>query len=115
MNSDWVGCRGSQPQYGSYPCGLWSLWHTLTIAQAARADSQTGWANQPDRVGQRGRTDPKEVLLAMKDFIQQFFGCRDCARHFDQTIEQVRILTLNTWVFLILSVTQGDRNSERKS
>ncbi len=75
-NPEWLGCRGSQPQYGSYPCGLWTLWHTLTLGQAARADLA-------------GRTDPKEVLLAMKGFIHSFFGCRDCARHFDQTIEQV--------------------------
>jgi thiol oxidase len=75
-----LGCRGSQAQFGGYPCGLWSLWHTLTLAQAAaatRLDPRTG------------PSDPKEVLMAMKGFIQEFFGCRDCARHFDQTIEQV--------------------------
>ena len=25
----------SPPRYGGYPCGLWSLWHSLTISQAA--------------------------------------------------------------------------------
>ncbi len=71
-----MGCRGSEAQFGGYPCGLWSLWHTLTLAQAARATTTNP-------------SDPKEVLLTMKGFIQEFFGCRDCARHFDQTIEQV--------------------------
>ena len=52
--SDWIGCKGSQARcilsqysgtiisswlfmlrYGGYPCGLWSLWHSLTISQAA--------------------------------------------------------------------------------
>eukprot|EP00092_Neocalanus_flemingeri_P007794 GFUD01008415.1.p1 GENE.GFUD01008415.1~~GFUD01008415.1.p1 ORF type:complete len:681 (-),score=161.46 GFUD01008415.1:240-2282(-) len=69
-SKDWVGCRGSEDQFGGYPCGLWSVWHALTINQANLAEG-----------------DPKEVMNAMKSFIQEFFGCRDCARHFDQAIE----------------------------
>ena len=26
--------------------------------------------------------DPKEILVAMREFIWHFFGCRDCANHF---------------------------------
>ena len=32
---EWAGCRGSAPHYGGYPCGQWSLWHTLTVRQRA--------------------------------------------------------------------------------
>ena len=27
--------HGLMLRYGGYPCGLWSLWHSLTISQAA--------------------------------------------------------------------------------
>ncbi|XP_023341746.1 sulfhydryl oxidase 1 [Eurytemora carolleeae] len=70
-NQQWIGCKGSKASYGGYPCGLWSLWHTLTVAQEK---SESG--------------EPQEVLRAMQGFIQQFFGCQDCARHFDQTIRK---------------------------
>jgi len=68
--SEWIGCKGSQARYGGYPCGLWSLWHSLTISQAAA------------HIG-----DPREVLKAMQGFIEHFFGCRECARHFQQAIQ----------------------------
>ena len=48
-HKDWVGCRGSEERYGGYPCGLWSVWHALTVSQA-----------------NMNQGDPKEVLLAMK-------------------------------------------------
>ena len=48
-HKDWVGCRGSEERYGGYPCGLWSVWHALTVNQA-----------------NLNQGDPKEVLLAMK-------------------------------------------------
>jgi thiol oxidase len=66
-SNDWIGCKGSEIKYGGYPCGLWSLWHALTIQQANMAEG-----------------DPKEVLKAMFSFIKEFFGCRECARHFDK-------------------------------
>ena len=30
--------------------------------------------------------DPKEVLVAMKKYIREFFGCSECVRHFDQVL-----------------------------
>jgi len=74
--NEWTGCKGSAPQYGGYPCGLWSLWHTLTISQSNLA-----------------RGDPKEVMEAMKSFIHEFFGCRECARHFSQAIEDGKVFS----------------------
>ena len=70
VSPQWQGCRGSADMYGGYPCGLWSLWHVLTVHQANMAEG-----------------DPKEVMMAMKSYIQEFFGCRECARHFDQVIQ----------------------------
>lgn len=67
--SSWIGCVGSSPQFGGYPCGLWSLFHTLTVNHAEEG---------------HGNEDPKIVLKAMSGFVEHFFGCRDCARHFAQ-------------------------------
>lgn len=32
----WVGCQGSQPHLRRYPCGVWTLFHVLTV-QAKKA------------------------------------------------------------------------------
>ena len=29
----WIGCKGSKPFHGGYPCSLWTLWHVLTVNQ----------------------------------------------------------------------------------
>lgn len=28
---EWVGCAGSEPRFRGYPCGMWTLFHTLTV------------------------------------------------------------------------------------
>lgn len=70
INDKWTGCQGSKPQYGNYPCGLWSLWHTLTVHHSLKNDGNS-----------------QDVMEAMKEYIQEYFGCRECARHFGQTIQ----------------------------
>jgi len=69
-SSPWQGCQGSQAQYGGYPCSLWHLFHTLTISQASR-----------------GQGEHREVLRAMLRYINNFFGCTECARHFDRALD----------------------------
>jgi len=62
---DWVGCQGSRAKYGGYTCGLWSLWHYLTVAQL-----------------EAGSGDPRDVLRSMVSYVREFFGCRECSEHF---------------------------------
>ncbi|XP_015254552.1 PREDICTED: sulfhydryl oxidase 1-like [Cyprinodon variegatus] len=62
----WVGCQGSQPHFRGYPCGVWTLFHVLTVQASNTGDS-----------------DPQEVLTAMRNYIHSFFGCRYCADHFE--------------------------------
>ena len=62
---DWVGCQGSRAKYGGYTCGLWSLWHYLTVAQL-----------------EAGAGDPRDVLRSMVSYVREFFGCRECSKHF---------------------------------
>ncbi|XP_008303585.1 sulfhydryl oxidase 1, partial [Stegastes partitus] len=62
----WVGCQGSQPHFRRYPCGVWTLFHVLTV-----------------QANSTGGSDPLEVLSAMRSYVRNFFGCRQCAEHFE--------------------------------
>ncbi|XP_039984306.1 sulfhydryl oxidase 1 [Xiphias gladius] len=77
----WVGCQGSQPNLRRYPCGVWTLFHVLTV-QAKNA----------------GGSDPKEVLSAMQKYVHSFFGCRPCADHFENMAREslVEVSTLSS-------------------
>ena len=66
----WLGCRGSQQTFGGYSCGVWSLWHFLTVAQL-----------------EAGQGQPRDVLRAMVSYLRHFFGCRECSDHFLQMVK----------------------------
>ncbi|OXB61189.1 hypothetical protein ASZ78_007175 [Callipepla squamata] len=78
-NITWVGCRGSEPHFRGYPCGLWTVFHLLTI-QAAQGG--------PDQ------ELPLEVLSTMRCYVKHFFGCQECAQHFEamaaKSMDQVK-------------------------
>ncbi|NXW00245.1 QSOX1 oxidase, partial [Fregetta grallaria] len=67
-NVTWVGCQGSERHFRGYPCGLWTVFHLLTV-QAARSG--------PDK------ELPLEVLSTMRCYVRHFFGCQECAQHFE--------------------------------
>ncbi|KAJ6639957.1 Sulfhydryl oxidase 1 [Pseudolycoriella hygida] len=64
----WVGCQGSAPNYRGYSCGLWTLFHYLTIRAANSIDDN----------------DPIEVLSTIEKYVKHFFGCTECAIHFQE-------------------------------
>lgn len=70
---NWVGCQGSEPHFRGFPCSLWILFHFLTV-QAA----QEG-VDHPQE-----RAKAQEVLQAIRGYVRFFFGCRECAGHFEQ-------------------------------
>ncbi|KAI6064185.1 Sulfhydryl oxidase 1 [Aix galericulata] len=78
-NVTWVGCRGSEPHFRGYPCGLWTVFHLLTV-QAAQGG--------PDK------ELPLEVLGTMRCYVRYFFGCQECAQHFEamaaKSMDQVK-------------------------
>uniref|UniRef100_H3BBW7 Sulfhydryl oxidase n=1 Tax=Latimeria chalumnae TaxID=7897 RepID=H3BBW7_LATCH len=75
----WVGCQGSRQQLRGYPCSLWTLFHTLTVQAAIR----------PEALRNTGFEDnPRVVLQIMRRYIQHFFGCRECAQHFEEMAEE---------------------------
>lgn len=71
----WLACEGSTPEHRGYPCGLWKMFHYLTVSSTERnADNKDA--------------NPLEVLRAMEGYIRYFFGCADCAQHFLEMVEK---------------------------
>ncbi|KAM4642243.1 sulfhydryl oxidase 1 [Discoglossus pictus] len=70
-DENYVWCEGSKPEFRGYPCSLWTLFHTLTV--------------QAQDLARQGltRSYHLEVLSAMREYVRHFFGCRDCAEHFE--------------------------------
>ncbi|KAH8319978.1 hypothetical protein KR074_010554 [Drosophila pseudoananassae] len=73
--SHYVGCTASSPRYRGYSCSLWTLFHFLTVQAANNEASQ----------------DPLEVLQAMHGYIKNFFGCTNCAEHFQAMASKRKI------------------------
>lgn len=74
-SSRWIGCSSEKDGLRRYPCGLWTLFHYLTV-QAAESEIST---------------DPLEILQAMHGYIKYFFGCSDCSNHFQQMAARNKI------------------------
>ncbi|XP_074579696.1 sulfhydryl oxidase 1-like [Curcuma longa] len=60
----WIFCRGSKDDSRGFSCGLWVLFHSLSV-RVADGESQL-------------------VFTAIRDFIKNFFVCDDCRRHFNE-------------------------------
>ncbi|XP_056387923.1 sulfhydryl oxidase 1 [Hyla sarda] len=70
---NFVWCLGSKPEFRGFPCSVWTLFHLLTVRAAELGSEQT---------------NPQEVLKAMRSYVRYFFGCRDCAHHFEQMAKE---------------------------
>ncbi|CAG5127012.1 unnamed protein product [Candidula unifasciata] len=78
----WESCQGSFPQYRGYPCSMWMLYHTLTV-QAYIQSAETHDI----------RAD--EVLLAVRDYMKDFFGCQECSRNFLWLTRSIKTKVVN--------------------
>ncbi|CAH1787524.1 unnamed protein product, partial [Owenia fusiformis] len=65
----WTCCQGSKPNLRGYNCGLWTLFHTLTVSAMIQQEDDEN-------------PDSREVAMAMKGYITNFFGCKECAKNF---------------------------------
>lgn len=61
----WGNCLGSSKDSRGYTCGLWMLFHSLSV-----------------RMPETSKMAGQEWLDAIKEFIHFFFQCKDCAEHF---------------------------------
>lgn len=71
-SSKWIGCKASVKGRRGFSCGLWQLFHYLTVQ-----------ANNSER-----SNDPLEVLHAIHGFVKYFFGCTHCSQHFQEMAEK---------------------------
>lgn len=65
---EWIGCKRSLRHLDGYTCGLWTLFHTLTVSAYKKN------VNDAD--------NHLEVLHAVRSYVASFFGCEECAGHF---------------------------------
>lgn len=77
----WLSCKGSLPNSRGYPCGVWKLFHYLTVNAAL------------DKSGD----NPKIVLETMHGYIKNFFSCEDCKIHFLQMAERRELSKVGDW------------------
>ncbi|XP_031829022.1 sulfhydryl oxidase 2 [Nomia melanderi] len=64
----WIGCKGSKEGYRGYSCGLWTMFHMLTVNFAIEHKDS--------------KHEPRKILETMHGYIKHFFGCADCSEHF---------------------------------
>lgn len=67
----WLGCSGSSSMFRGYPCGMWKMFHYLTV-------------NAAEQNINKENPNPREVLDAMLGYVKFFFGCADCSQHFQE-------------------------------
>lgn len=74
----WRHCNGSRPIYRGYPCGLWVLFHAMTVHEFNQ--TKMAMLNTNDTV-RKTLPEPK-VLPVMRDYIETFFTCLQCRHYF---------------------------------
>ncbi|WOL17559.1 sulfhydryl oxidase 1-like isoform X1 [Canna indica] len=67
----WIFCRGSKEDTRGYSCGLWVLFHSLSVR------IEDGESNL--------------TFTAICDFIQNFFTCDECRQHFHEMSSGVSV------------------------
>lgn len=95
-NSEYIACKGSQQKFRGYTCGLWTLYHTLTVNAATLTKLTEG---------------PK-VLQAMHGYVKNFFGCTECAQHFQAMAKRNRLFDVkeNDKAILWLWISHNEVN-----
>ncbi|VDK77764.1 unnamed protein product [Litomosoides sigmodontis] len=78
VNASWEHCKGTMPGYRGYTCGLWTTFHAITV-----------------NAFMKNLQSPITLLLSIRGWVVNFFGCLDCRRHFLQMTTTVYPLTKN--------------------
>ncbi|OTF70158.1 sulfhydryl oxidase-like protein, partial [Euroglyphus maynei] len=75
----WRHCNGSRPIYRGYPCGVWVLFHAMTVHEFNL--TRMALLNNKNDTTRKMLPEPK-VLPVMRDYIETFFTCAQCRHHF---------------------------------
>lgn len=79
----WESCSGSKAAYRGFPCGLWSLMHTVTILSLTNGTSSQISSGI-------SHFNTREVLNALIEFVRNFFSCEPCRHHFSQMADTLQ-------------------------
>ena len=77
----YVSCAGSTPEMRGYTCGLWMLFHTLSV----RMPMSTADEN-----------DGVRLMQVLEGYIRHFFQCSDCAEHFLEELQGADARTVSS-------------------
>ncbi|KAI6190901.1 Sulfhydryl oxidase [Aphelenchoides bicaudatus] len=71
-SASYLACRGSKPYLRGYTCGLWTLFHTVTVEAYKQNKHNPNY--QPYN----------EVLEPLHQFIFNYLSCVECAKNFNK-------------------------------
>jgi thiol oxidase len=84
----WKQCQGSKPWLRGYPCGLWSLFHTIMAGATASTKPEHVEALHPpekhmaDPLVMTGDEVGRDAMKSIALYIGTFFGCEECVENF---------------------------------
>lgn len=65
----------------TYTCGLWQLFHILTVSSVMSSQGLLFMSKEDDRIS------PQETLARIHGFVSFFLGCEFCVQHFSETFD----------------------------
>lgn len=71
-NLSYKGCKGSEEHLRGYPCSVWMMFHSVTVASALSPLNKTLPSN---KIG-------LHTLLTIRNYMQYFFSCKECTNNF---------------------------------
>ncbi|KAF7636504.1 Sulfhydryl oxidase [Meloidogyne graminicola] len=101
-NITYLACRGSKSHLRGYTCGLWTIFHILTVqAYKERRDDP--------------KFDPvKEVLEPIHQFVVQFLSCEVCSKNFDKMSKDDGLLNVHKPEEVILWLWRGHNKVNKR-
>ncbi|CAK9291525.1 unnamed protein product [Gordionus sp. m RMFG-2023] len=74
----WIGCKGSAPSLRGYPCGLWTLFHTLTAGLYLKLNN----SKISPALSALQKLEPYNLLVTIREFVRHYFSCHECSMNF---------------------------------
>ncbi|VDM18589.1 unnamed protein product [Hydatigera taeniaeformis] len=85
----YIACRGSKPYLRGYPCGLWIMFHAMTVNRYIKGEKSGRLEIIKGIFTLIDGTAP--IAHALNRFVPRFFSCGYCAFHFAKMTSNVRL------------------------
>lgn len=89
----WESCAGSDPKYRGYPCGLWTLLHTVTVHCFPMVHYSEQNVVRPQY--RPWSIDSFGALRITRDYIMNFFTCEHCREHFSKMATDLEVSVID--------------------